>query len=58
MSFKIGDTVRIRTASDRPDCYGVILRSAGIGAFAVYWFYNGQVSEYCADYQLVKVKSA
>jgi hypothetical protein len=44
------------TTSDRFDCCGLIVRSSGIGAFSVYWFFSERVSEYCEDYKLVKVK--
>ena len=55
MHFKIGDIVRIWTTPNRPDFYGVIVRSAGIGAFAVQWLSSGNVSDYCAAHELVKV---
>lgn len=54
--FQVGDIVRMWTTSDRFDCCGLIVRSSGIGAFAVYWFFSERVSEYCEDYKLVKVK--
>lgn len=56
--FQIGDIVRIWNTSARPDFYGVIMRSAGIGAFAVQWLRSGNVSDYCAAHELVKVKVA
>lgn len=55
MYFKIGDIVRMWTAPDQPDFYGVIVRSAGVGAFAVQWLRSGIVSNYCAAHELVKV---
>ncbi len=54
MNFKIGDIVRIWNTPARPDFYGIIMRSAGIGAFAVQWLRSGNVSN-CSTHQLVKV---
>lgn len=55
MYFKIGDIVRIWNTPAQPDFYGVIMRSAGIGAFAVQWLRSGNISNYCAAHELVKV---